>query len=100
LIWKHSIDISRGSAIDLGLNLPHPINIVIGSGAVIGKNVTIYQGVTLGQKNGKYPIIENNVIIYPNSIIVGKIRIGENSVIGALRFIDKEVNPGEVLREK
>lgn len=70
-------------------HFPHPIGIVIGKDAEIGENCTIYQNVTIGAKNkaesaeGKYPKIGNNVIIYANSLIIGNLRIGDNSIIGA-----------------
>ena len=68
---------------------PHPVGIVIGIDVSIGKGCIIYQNVTIGTKdtnntiNPKYPKIGNNVIIYPNSIIIGDIEIGDNSIIGA-----------------
>lgn len=70
------------------LRLPHPFNIVVHSQSIIGENVIIYHGVTLGAKrSGKNhkgaPHIENNVIIFPNSTIIGNVLIGANSVIAA-----------------
>lgn len=65
------------------LFFPHPFNIIIGKKAKIGDNVRIYHNVTIGQKNGFYPTIGNNVIIYPNSVIIGDVIIGDNSIIGA-----------------
>ena len=78
---------------------PHPIGIVIGLKVVIGKNCEVYQNVTIGTKdtksfeNGKYPKIGNNVIIYPNSIIIGDITIGDNVIIGAGSIVLNDV-PG------
>lgn len=69
--------------------LPHPIGIVIGNKVKIGQGCKIYHNVTIGTKetqnfeNGRYPSIGNNVIIYPNSIIIGDISIGDNTIIGA-----------------
>jgi serine acetyltransferase len=69
--------------------LPHPIGIVIGYKAKIGYGCKIYHNVTIGTKEtqnfkeGKYPSIGNNVIIYPNSIIIGDISVGDNVIIGA-----------------
>ena len=62
---------------------PHPQNIVIGSGTEMGKQCVIYQDVTIGQNRGAYPIIGNNVIIYPGAKIIGGISIGDGVVVGA-----------------
>ena len=66
LVAKHSIDVGQSVIIGEGLKLPHPFCIVIGTGVVVGARVTLYQGVTLGFKNG-YPKVENDVLIFhPN----------------------------------
>ena len=49
----------------------------------IGEKVTIYQGVTIGQSKGVYPVIGDNVIIYAGAKIVGDVHIGNNVIIGA-----------------
>lgn len=80
---KYNCIISPGATIGKNLNLPHCIGIVIGQDVIIGDRCTIYQNVTLGQKNNGYPIIGNNVIIYAGAVVIGKIKIGNNCVIGA-----------------
>lgn len=97
---KHAIDFGKGARIGRALRLPHPISMVIGGGSRIGSHVMIYQGVTLGKKNEGYPIVEDNVVIYPNSVIVGEVVLGHGAVVGALSFVDKSVGPGEVFRKK
>lgn len=84
---------------------------MITKGAVIGKNITLHQGVTIGKNFGGrkygYPIIGDNVIIYPNSVIVGSISIGNNVVIGAGSVVIDNVpdncvvagNPARVLSD-
>lgn len=68
---------------------PHPVGMVIGYKVKIGFGCKIYHNVTIGTKetqnfkDGRYPKIGNNVIIYPNSIIIGDINIGDNVIIGA-----------------
>ena len=103
--YAHSqtgIDIHPGATIDKYFFIDHGTGIVIGETAVIGKNVKIYQGVTLGalstrggQKlSGKrrHPTIEDNVTIYAGaSILGGDTVIGENSVIGGNTFITSSV---------
>jgi serine O-acetyltransferase len=96
LLTLNSIDVCRGFQIGKGLNLPHPLGIVIGCNCSIGKNCTIYQNVTIGSKQNKYPVLKDNVTIYPNSILVGDIKVGSNAVIGALSFVNKNVAENEV----
>ncbi len=82
---------------------PHPVGIVIGMKVKMGVNCEIYQNVTIGTKdtsdflNGKYPEIGNNVTIYPNSLVIGDIKIGDNSIIGAGSVILKNVPPNSVM---
>jgi serine O-acetyltransferase len=73
------------------LNFPHPIGIVIGRGVTFGNNCQVFQNCTIGGGKGGYPKIGNNVTIYPNSIIIGGISIGDNSIVGANSFINKNV---------
>lgn len=87
--------ISPKAEIEADINFPHPIGIVIGEGAKIGKNCTIYQNVTIGRKNKdlpEYPTIKDNVVIYCNSTIIGNIEIGENSIIGCNTVVLSSVN--------
>lgn len=98
LIAKHGIDVGIGFSVGESLKLPHPIGIVIGGGAKVGGNVTIYQGATLGAGRGGYPTIGDGVVIYPNSVLVGPILIGDGAVIGACSFVDTDVDAGRVHR--
>jgi len=97
LIIKHSIDAGSGAKIGKGLKLPHPFNLVIGRGAVIGDNVTLYHGVTIGDKDG-YPVICDDVIVYPNSVLVGRIRVGKKCIIGAGVFLNKNLADSDVYK--
>ena len=97
LIAKHSIDVGYGASIEAGLHLPHPVSIVIGSGSVIGKNLTLYQGCTIGNKRG-YPTLQDGVTIYPNSVVVGNVTIGAHAVIGANSFVDRSLPPETTYR--
>lgn len=105
LIAKHSIDVHAAVEIGPGLELPHPVAIVIGGTTVIGRNVVLCQNVTLGSrqrhpnaniKSQVAPIVEDDVTIYPGSIVVGNIRIGSGATIGAHLLIDRDVPPGAV----
>ena len=68
------------------VRMMHPYNITVNAKAKIGKNVEIYQGVTIGDKSSGaragVPTIEDDVCLYPNSVIVGAITIAKGAVIG------------------
>src|SRR5699024_2566948 len=81
--------------------LAHTVGVVIGGGVIIGDNVTIYQNVTLGKKelsiNGfSYPVIEDNVTIYPGSIVIGGIHLGEDSIVAANSVVLTNVPPNSL----
>ena len=83
--------ITSTATIGENLLLPHPLGVVIGASAVVGKDCTIFQQVTLGQKDGKYPVIGNNVTIYPGAKIFGDIKIGDNVIIGANSVVNTDI---------
>lgn len=102
---KTGIDIHPGATIGKYFFIDHGTGIVIGETSVIGNNVKIYQGVTLGAHstkggrklsgNKRHPDIEDNVTIYSGaSILGGDTVIGEGSVIGSNAFITKSVSKG------
>jgi serine O-acetyltransferase len=79
---------------------PHPVGIVIGDGATIGRNVRIYQNVTLGLTAngvGAYPTIEDGVSIYAGAVVIGGITVGAGAVIGANAFVSRDVPAGAVV---
>ena len=85
------------------VHFPHPVGIVISSKVEIGKNVIIYQNVTIGgkdlstPKNSIYPKISDNVIIYPGSVIVGGITVDNNVIIGANSFVSHDVPANSIV---
>ena len=96
------VDINPGATIGKSFFLDHATAVVIGETAIIGNNVKIYQGVTLGalkvnkgQKNVKrHPTIEDNVIIYANATILGgDTVIGHDSIIGGNVWLTKSIKP-------
>lgn len=100
LYKKYSCFISPLAKIKSKVTFPHPIGIVIGAGVEIGNNVTIYQNVTLGRKyknKWEYPIIEDNVTIYCNTTIIGKVKIGKNAIIGCNSTILRDVQANEIV---
>lgn len=94
------VDIHPGATIGESFYIDHGTGIVIGETSVIGENVKIYQGVTLGgisvskslASTKRHPTIEDNVCIYANATVLGgDIVIGENSIIGANVWITQSV---------
>lgn len=115
--YAHSqtgIDIHPGATIGPGLFIDHGTGVVIGETTIIGKGVRIYQGVTLGAlslprdageklyQKKRHPTIEDNVIVYSNTTILGgETVIGEGSIIGGNIWLTESVAPGtKVLLKK
>ena len=98
---KHGIEIPRSTIIGGGLYIGHPYNITINASVVIGKNVNIHKGVTIGQENrGKregVPSIGNYVWIGINSTIVGRISIGDDVLIAPNSYVNKDVPPHSIV---
>jgi serine O-acetyltransferase len=100
------IDIHPGAVIGRSFTIDHGTGVVIGETSIIGNHVKIYQGVTLGAKSfpldekghpikgiPRHPIIEDDVIIYSNSTILGRITIGKGAVIGGNIWIETDIAP-------
>jgi len=104
---RTGIDIHPGARIDKNFFIDHGTGVVIGETAIIGNNVIIYQGATLGAlsfrrdargriiKGGKrHPTIEDNVTIYAEATILGDVTIGKGAIIGGNTWIKESVPPG------
>ncbi len=78
------------------LQLIHPVGIVFIDEASFGENCRVYQNTTIGMKNGKAPVLGNNVTVYANCVIIGGVHIGDNAVIGAGSVVLKDVPANEV----
>lgn len=105
LVAKHSMDIGPNCKVGPGLNLPHPFGLVMGTGVTLGRNVLLYHNVTLGtarapgqREHLPVPIVEDDVVIHPNSVIAGGVTIGARSVIGANSFVKHDLPPNTVFR--
>lgn len=97
------IDIHPGARIGEYFSIDHGTGVVVGETCVIGNHVTLYQGVTLGARNYKlsgkgrptcvprHPILEDNVTVYSNSTILGRVTIGHDTVIGGNIWITNSV---------
>ena len=100
-VRKTGIEIHPGATIGKGLFIDHGSGVIIGETAIVGDNVTLYQGVTLGgtgKETGKrHPTIEDNVMISAGAKIIGSFTVGENSKVGAGSVVFKEVPPNSTV---
>ena len=91
------IEIHPGATISEGLFIDHGAGTVIGETVEIGKNVTLYQGVTLGgtgkEKGKRHPTIGDNVVVASGAKVLGSFTVGHNAKIGAGSVVLKEVPP-------
>jgi serine O-acetyltransferase len=107
------IDIHPGAKIGEYFSIDHGTGVVIGQTSIIGNKVRLYQGVTLGAKRfsldeegnpvdePRHPILEDNVIVYANTSILGRITIGRDSTIGGNIWLTNSVAPGsKILQHK
>jgi serine O-acetyltransferase len=106
---KTGIDIHPGAEIEESFFIDHGTGVVIGETSIIGKNVKIYQGVTLGalsvkkkmQSIKRHPTIESDVVIYANSIILGgETVVGRGSIIGGNVWLTQSMPAGSVVFNK
>ena len=107
-----SIEIHPAATIGRGLFIDHGFGVVIGETAVLGDNVTLFQGVTLGgtgkEKGKRHPTIGDNVVIGAGAKVLGNITVGNNSMIGANAVVIRDVPehstvvgvPGRITRTK
>lgn len=98
---KTGIEIHPGATIGKGLFIDHGHGVIIGETAIIGDNVTLYQGVTLGgtgkEKGKRHPTIKDNVMISAGAKVLGSFTVGENSKIGAGSVVVDEVPPNSTV---
>lgn len=104
------IDIHPGAKIGEYFTIDHGTGVVIGETCIIGNHVKLYQGVTLGAKNFpvdengnpikgnlRHPVLEDNVVVYANATILGRITVGRDAVIGGNVWVTKSVPAGAVI---
>lgn len=100
-VRKTGIEIHPGAQIGKGFFIDHGNGVIIGETTIIGDNVTLYQGVTLGgtgKEHGKrHPTIGNNVMISTGAKVLGSFTIGDNSKIGAGSVVLNEVPPNSTV---
>ncbi len=105
------IEIHPGAQIGHNFFIDHGMGVVIGETTIIGDNVTLFQGVTLGgtgkEKGKRHPTLGNNIVVGAGAKVLGNITIGDNSYIGANAVIVKDVPhnativgvPGRITRQ-
>lgn len=100
-VRKTGIEIHPGATIGKGLFIDHGNGVIIGETAIIGDNVTLYQGVTLGgtgkEKGKRHPTIGDNVMVSAGAKVLGSFTVGENSKIGAGSVVLSEVPPNSTV---
>lgn len=99
--WITGIEIHPGALIAEGLFIDHGMGVVIGETSVIGNNVTLFQGVTLGgtgkERGKRHPTLGNNVVVGTGAKILGNIIVGDNSYVGANAVVIKDVPPNSTV---
>jgi serine O-acetyltransferase len=110
--FMSGIEIHPGATIGKGLFIDHGMGVVIGETSIIGDNVTLFQGVTLGgtgkEKGKRHPTLGNNVVVGAGAKILGNIHIGDNVSVGANAVVLENVPanstvvgvPGRVARRE
>ena len=101
------IDIHPAATIGSHFTIDHGTGVVIGATSILGTHVKLYQGVTLGARSfpldeqgnpikgiDRHPILEDNVVVYSNSAILGRITIGHDAIIGGNVWVTEDVAPG------
>lgn len=104
--FETGIDIHPEAQIGKSFTIDHGTGIVIGATCIIGDNVKIYQGVTLGAKSfpldkdgnpikgvPRHPILEDNVVVYSGATVLGRITVGKNSIIGGNVWVTNDLRP-------
>jgi serine O-acetyltransferase len=106
------IDIHPGAQIGEHFFIDHGTGVVIGETAIIGRNVRLYQAVTLGAKrfpasedgllvkgDARHPIVEDDVVIYAGATVLGRVTIGRGSTIGGNVWLTRSVPPGSTVSQ-
>lgn len=91
------IEIHPGAKIGKGLFIDHGMGVVIGETSILGDNVTLFQGVTLGgtgkEKGKRHPTLGNNVVVGAGAKVLGNIAIGDDVIVGANAVVIRDVPP-------
>jgi len=106
------IEIHPGASIGKGLFIDHGMGVVIGETSIVGDNVTLFQGVTLGgtgkEKGKRHPTLGNNIVVGTGAKVLGNIKVGDGVMIGANAVVVKDIPadstvvgvPGRVVKKE
>ncbi|MGB2599093.1 MAG: serine O-acetyltransferase, partial [Candidatus Omnitrophota bacterium] len=93
--WITGIEIHPGAQIGKGFFIDHGMGVVIGETSIVGENVTLFQGVTLGgtgkERGKRHPTLKDNVVVGAGAKILGNITIGNNVMVGANAVVVRDV---------
>lgn len=93
--WITGIEIHPGAGIGKGFFIDHGMGVVVGETSIVGDNVTLFQGVTLGgtgkEKGKRHPTIGNNVVIGTGAKVLGNIKVGDNVNVGANAVVIRDI---------
>lgn len=99
--WLTGIEIHPGAKIGKRFFIDHGMGVVIGETAIIGDDVLVYQGVTLGgtglEKGKRHPTLGSNIVIGAGAKVLGDITVGDNSYIGSNAVVIKDVPPNSTV---
>jgi serine O-acetyltransferase len=99
--WATGIEIHPGARIGKGLFIDHGMGVVVGETTIIGDNVTLFQGVTLGgtgkERGKRHPTLGSNVVVGTGAKVLGNILIGDNVAIGANAVVLRDVPPNSTV---
>jgi serine O-acetyltransferase len=99
--WLTGIEIHPGAKIGKRFFIDHGMGVVIGETAIIGDDVLVYQGVTLGgtglEKGKRHPTLGSNIVIGAGAKVLGNITVGHNSYIGSNAVVIKDVPPNSTV---
>lgn len=100
-VRKTGIEIHPGAQIGRGFFIDHGNGVIIGETTIIGDNVTLYQGVTLGgtgkEQGKRHPTLGNNIMVGAGAKVLGSCKIGDNCKIGAGSVVLSDVPPGSTV---
>ena len=86
MILRFACHLSASARIGPGVHFPHPLGIVIGEGAVVGRDVTIYHGVTLGRRRAdvaEYPVVGDRATLFCGALLLGRVVVPADAWVGA-----------------
>lgn len=97
-------DIEFNAIVGPGMFISHPVGIVIGRGTRIGRNVTLFQGVTCGVRSWdpdeirRFPTIGDNCFLFTQATVLGGVRVGNDCVVGAHALVTRDMPDGSIAR--